>query len=67
MELLHYPGASDTKAYLEEQLRMQQEAQMRQQQQMMQMQAQAQQMEAATAAMQQARTQSAPGGGNIQI
>jgi hypothetical protein len=38
MELLHYPGASDTKAYLEEELKMQMQQQMQMQAQQMQQQ-----------------------------
>lgn len=64
MELLHYPGASDTKAYMEQRLQEQMQMQMQQQQQMAQMQAQMAQMDAATAAMQQMRSQ-AGNGGNI--
>lgn len=41
MEMLHYPGAGETKSYLEEELQRQQA----QQQQMMQMQAQMQQQQ----------------------
>ena len=67
MEQLHYPGSSETKAFMERRYEQQMQAQMQQQQQMMQMQAQAQQMDAMASAMEQARTQSAPGGGNITL
>lgn len=65
MEQLHYPGSSETKAFMERRYEQQMQAQMQQQQQMMQMQAQAQQMNAQADAMQAMRTQTG-NGGNIQ-
>ena len=65
MEQLHYPGSSETKAFMEMRYQQQLQAQVMQQQQMMQMQAQAQQMNAQADAMQAMRTQSG-NGGNIQ-
>ena len=65
MEQLHYPGSSETKAFMEMRYQQQLQAQAIQQQQMMQMQAQAQQMNAQADAMQAMRTQSG-NGGNIQ-
>ena len=65
MEQLHYPGSSETKAFMEMRYQQQIQAQMIQQQQMMQMQAQAQQMNAQADAMQAMRTQTG-NGGNIQ-
>ena len=55
MELLHYPGAGDTRAYLEEELQRQM------QMQQMQMQMQQAQMQAQQAAQQQAQIQQQPG------
>ncbi len=57
MEMLHYPGAGETRAYLEEELQRQQAAAMQQQQ----MQAQVMQMQAQQAAAQQAAQQQANG------
>ena len=65
MEQLHYPGSSETKAFMEMRYQQQLQAQAIQQQQMMQMQAQAQQMNAQADAMHAMRTQSG-NGGNIQ-
>lgn len=65
MEQLHYPGSSETKAFMEMRYQQQLQAQAIQQQQMMQMQAQAQQMNAQADAMQAMRTQTG-NGGNIQ-
>ena len=65
MEQLHYPGSSETKAFMEMRYQQQLQAQVMQQQQMMQMQAQAQQMNAQADAMQAMRTQTG-NGGNIQ-
>ena len=65
MEQLHYPGSSETKAFMEMRYQQQLQAQAIQQQQMMQMQAQAQQINAQADAMQAMRTQSG-NGGNIQ-
>lgn len=67
MELLHYPGASDTKAYMEERLQEQLQQQAQQQAQLMRMQQQAQAMNAQASAMEQMRTQATNGGGNISM
>lgn len=61
MELLHYPGAGETKAYLEEQLRRQQE-----QAAMQQAQAAAMQQAAATAAQAPPQAASSLPGAGIQ-
>lgn len=65
MEMLHYPGAGETKAYLEEELQrqmMQQRMQAQMQQMQMQAVARQQQTQAAGQAMEQAGQQSAGGG-----
>ena len=67
MEMLHYPGASETRAYLEEELQRQQEqAQMQQMMQAQAMQIQAQQAAAEQAARQQANTTQG-GGMNVAV
>lgn len=68
MEMLHYPGAGETRAYLEEELQRQM-MQQRMQAQMQQMQMQAmqrqQQTQAAGQAVEQARQQG--GGGGVDV
>ena len=67
MEMLHYPGASETRAYLEEEMQRQQEqAQMQQMMQAQAMQMQAQQAAAEQAARQQANTTQG-GGMNVAV
>lgn len=61
MEMLHYPGASETKSYLEEELQRQQQEQMMQ----MQMQQQQQMMAQRQAQARQQMPRQAPQGGEI--